>query len=97
MVFTNLLINIDHGIIPAATVEIKGDLNLNNFDLGLLGSLVYLGLVIGSLIAMPVYANFNTKYILSICLFFNAFHLLLFTMSTTFLAMCYSRFTVGIF
>lgn len=41
------MINIDHGIIPASTKQLKEDLSLSNVDLGMLGSLVYLGLVIG--------------------------------------------------
>ena len=45
---TNLMINVDHGILPACTKEVKEDLNLDNANLGLLGSLVYLGLVIGT-------------------------------------------------
>jgi hypothetical protein len=45
--FTNLMINVDHGILPAATTVLKTDLELDNMNLGLLGSLVYLGLVLG--------------------------------------------------
>lgn len=43
------MINLDHGILPACTAELREDIGLNNADLGLLGSLVYLGLVIGKL------------------------------------------------
>jgi hypothetical protein len=42
------MINIDHGIIPAATTQLKEDLKMDNVDLGVLGSLVYLGLVMGN-------------------------------------------------
>jgi hypothetical protein len=41
------MINMDHGILPACTAEVRDDLDLDSADLGLLGSLVYLGLVIG--------------------------------------------------
>ena len=41
------MINVDHGILPACTTEVKEDLQLDNANLGLLGSLVYAGLVIG--------------------------------------------------
>ena len=47
----NMLVNFDHGIVPAATKEIKSDLNLDNIQLGLLGSVVYCGLLVGSLAA----------------------------------------------
>ena len=46
----NLLINIDHGVIPAATTNLKDDLSLDNSYLGLLGSIVYFGLTIGIMI-----------------------------------------------
>lgn len=49
MFFCNLLINIDHGILPACTAELRNDLELSNVNIGLLGSLVYLGLVLGKL------------------------------------------------
>lgn len=45
----NMLINIDHGSIPAATIALKKDLGMDNVALGMLGSLVYLGLTAGNL------------------------------------------------
>jgi hypothetical protein len=45
--FTNLLINVDHGILPACTAELRDDLKFSNVNIGILGSLVYLGLVLG--------------------------------------------------
>ena len=45
----NLLINVDHGTIPAATVKLKTDLGIDNVALGLLGSLVFFGLTLGNI------------------------------------------------
>jgi len=42
-----LLINIDHGILPAASIAIKGDLGLNNLQYGMVGSSVFAGLTAG--------------------------------------------------
>ena len=42
------MINMDHGILPACTEEVRKDIGLDNVDLGILGSIVYLGLVIGN-------------------------------------------------
>jgi len=47
LVLTNLIMNMDHGTIPAATLEIKQDLKIDNDVLGVFGSLVYLGNLIG--------------------------------------------------
>jgi preprotein translocase subunit SecG len=46
-VFLQILMNIDHGTFPAATEEIKKDLNILDHELGLFGSLVFLGITIG--------------------------------------------------
>ena len=45
----------DNGILPALTTTLKEDYTLSNLQIGSLGSLVYIGEVTGSLIAMPVY------------------------------------------
>lgn len=47
LVLVTVMINMDHGTIPAATEEIKESLNLGNDDLGYFGSLVFLGNIIG--------------------------------------------------
>jgi hypothetical protein len=46
----NFLINIDHGTIPASTLNLKSDLGLDNVALGFLGSIVFLGLTFGNLV-----------------------------------------------
>jgi hypothetical protein len=46
---TYVIINMDHGVIPACTSELKEDLEFEDFFLGLLGSLVFLGFIAGSL------------------------------------------------
>lgn len=47
LVVTNLIINMDHGTIPAATSEIKLDLSIGDDTLGIFGSLVYFGNLLG--------------------------------------------------
>ena len=44
-------INIDHGGIPALTKPLKAELEIGNQGLGMLGSLVFFGLVLGSISA----------------------------------------------
>lgn len=41
------MVNMDHGILPACTEEVRQDVGLANTDLGIMGSIVYLGLVVG--------------------------------------------------
>ena len=52
------------GIVPALSTALKEDFNLTNAEFGTLGSFVYLGSVVGSLIAMPCYDKLNTKFVL---------------------------------
>jgi len=61
---TNLLINIDHGIIPAATFEIEKSLSIGNGQLGLLGSLVYAGIVTIGLFGGKIFLLYDTKKII---------------------------------
>ncbi len=42
------MINMDHGILPAATEEMRRDFGVTNSKLGFMGSIVYLGLVTGN-------------------------------------------------
>jgi len=44
---TNFIGNFDHGIVPAINTVLKDEFNLNNVQVGSLGSLVYLGCVVG--------------------------------------------------
>ena len=43
----NMLNNMDHGVLPAGSIVIKDDLNLNNLQYGMIGSAVFGGLVLG--------------------------------------------------
>ena len=54
----NMLLAMDHGIIPASTEPLR---RLSNFDqtIGLFGSLVYFGNMIGSIIVFKIFKFFN--------------------------------------
>jgi hypothetical protein len=41
------MLNVDHGIFPACTEEVREDIGLDNTAIGFMGSIVYLGLVVG--------------------------------------------------
>lgn len=78
MSLTNILINFDHGVIPAAVNQIKLDLGLNNINVGLLGSLVYLGLTLGSILTAPLFTKCNPKIVISIAMLLNGASLIIF-------------------
>lgn len=95
--FCNILVNLDHGIIPAATKEIKLDLNITEVELGLLGSIVYGGLLLGSLLAGQLFQKFNSKRVIVSTVTAYILSLLMFPISKDILVLGLSRFLVGFF
>ena len=92
----NLFVNIDMGILPACTVIIMKELQLDKTWFGFLGSVVYLGQVIGSAIASGVLQKCNPKVFLSTCLFLNIITLFLFTMTDIYPLMAFCRMLTGL-
>jgi MFS family permease len=95
--FTQILINLDHGIIPACTSELKKDLGLDEVGLGALGSLVYLGLICGSLTAGPMFQSFSSKRIICFATLCNLLFLLIFPVAENLFWLGLSRVGVGFF
>lgn len=75
----NILLNMDHGTIPAASNEIKRDLNINDATLGTFGSLVYLGNLIGALFITKIIDMFDRKALSIASTIINALFIFLFT------------------
>ena len=95
---SNVFLNIDHGSLPGCSVEIKADLNMNDFQFGLLGSVVYGGLTLGAGVATGLFNN--SKYIkptLCITLACNALAIWLFTVTKSFYFDAFLRFCIGFF
>ena len=97
MFFMDILINVDHGALPAATVFLKKDLNLDSVKLGVLGSLVFGGLVFGSLCATLFVNVLSYKTILSFSFLGNGIGLITFTMTDQFFLLSITRFLSGFF
>ena len=66
MILNTMGVNIDHGAIPAATNNIKEDLQINETQLGFLGALVFAGLAIGALSASFIFGKISYKCILAL-------------------------------
>ena len=52
---SNVLINVDHGTLPGCSIEIQNSLGMDYAEFGTLGSIVYAGLVPGSIVATIVF------------------------------------------
>lgn len=95
--FINILINIDHGAIPAATTILKRDLSIDNVSLGIIGSLVYLGLVLGALSASVIFQSYSSKWVVSISLILSCLFLYIFTVVSSVFMLAVSRIGCGFF
>lgn len=96
-VILNIMINVDHGTVPAATEEIKKDLNINDEQLGLFGSLVYLGNMFGSLVSLTLINKLNRKYLLAVSLTLSGGFLMTFTIWSSLYFLFSNRIVVGMF
>lgn len=94
---TNILLNIDQGVLPAATNEMMIDLDLTEMEFGLLGSLMYIGLITGSLVAGWAYQRFSCKKVLIVNIIMMAFCLSLFTFNKNVYLLGFSRISTGFF
>ena len=99
--FANLFVNIDMGILPAGSLVLKKELGMNNAGFGFLGSIVYVGQTIGSLLATRLLQSqtrcCNPKFILASCLFLNIGTLILFTLTTNYMVLVICRMCTGLF
>ena len=93
----NILINCDHGAIPAGTKEIKEAKDLSNMQLGTIGSLVYLGLVLGSISGGYIFFTYSSKWVIINSLIATCIFLYFFTVSNYYLTMALCRVGCGFF
>lgn len=60
----NVIVNFDHGIIPACTFKLKESLGIDDLFLGILGSMVFVGLMSGSLVSGYMFTKYQCKQII---------------------------------
>jgi len=85
----SLLVNMDHGSVPAATGAIMEDFSLSKLQLGLLGSLVYVGLILGSLLGGVAFSDWDSRIVLSLAALLTGVSLIVFPLSGSFAALVY--------
>jgi len=96
--FSNVFLNVDHGSLPGCSGQIKESLGMNNFEFGMLGSVVYGGLTIGAGVATGVFTKVNwIKPTLVGTLFCNSLAIWLFTLTNSFYFDAFLRFCIGFF
>lgn len=84
-------------MIPAIGIIIKLELELTNLQLGALGSLVYAGGVVGSLVAIPCFEHFKTRNVVIVSLLFQIATLVAFFTGNSYEQLALARFFSGVF
>lgn len=93
----NLTLNLDMGILPAASTTIKKELGLENSQFGYLGCVVYLGQAIGAICAPKLLEDLSPKWVLACCLSLNIVSLLVFTYVRNLYPLMATRVCTGLF
>lgn len=95
--FINILINVDHGALPAGAKTLQEELGLDQTSFGAIGSLVYLGLVLGAISAGPIFSSYSSKWVIVVSIIISSFFLYMFTVSETVFPLALSRIGCGFF
>ena len=82
---------------PAGAITIKEYLGVSNTEYGLLGSIVFFGLVLGSMAATFIFNMYSTKVVLASVMALNAFSQIGFTLTSEYHFLITSRFLTGFF
>ncbi|PFH33260.1 transporter, major facilitator family protein [Besnoitia besnoiti] len=97
MLFMSIMCNFDHGVIPAVLGDIQEHFTQMGFvEQSLLGSLVYFGLIVGTLFAGVSYQHLGAKWLLVASLTCLSACLYLFASSSSLAVMYVMRFCIGL-
>lgn len=96
LLLIQVFVNFDSGAIAASLSELQAKYDMNKSEAGLIGSLGYLGLVVGSLFAGPALSHFSQKWILAGSLTFNCLCALAFAPAPSSAMLLSLRFFVGV-
>ena len=95
---SNVFCNVDHGTLPGCSNQIKESVNINDVQFGTLGSVVYGGIVVGSVVATGIFSRSSwIKPIIVLTLALNSGSLFVFTLLDQFVIMAFLRFMIGFF
>jgi hypothetical protein len=95
LIVTSILLNTDHGTIPAAIEEIKSSLKIEETEVGIFGSLVYAGTATGALFLSFFINKLNRRIMIGISFFFSGILLFSFTLVSNLEFLFTNRFLVG--
>ena len=86
---------LDQGVLSSTTDDLSKDLEINDSQLGGLGSMIFLGKAIGCLVFFVLINKFNRKYMQLITLFLTVLSLILTTQTKNIILLYLCRIVVG--
>lgn len=92
---TIAILNFDTGIMPASLFKITEEIDMTFQQQAAIGSLVFLGLCVGSLLVTTVFQRFSAAKVLSLMIVFNAISASLFSLSSNLYFLYFMRFAMG--
>lgn len=95
LILCSVIVNLDHGTIPAATREIRRDFDVNIRTVGFFGSMTYLGTGFAALALATMFSFINIKLTLTLAMLLHGIFLLTFTFVHSTVYLNISRFLVG--
>ena len=92
---SDLFINYDSGVIPAALIQITKEINLDYSEQAMIGSLIYLGFSFASIFAGLIFSKYSPKNVCAIILILNSVSCLIFSFSSDKNILFLMRFFMG--
>ena len=93
---TNIVINMDQGAMPACFKGVRKKLKIGNFEYGMIGSVVYAGLMAGAMAAGALYSKGSRiKWTIIVSLIAFSGSVMVFTIPDVYILMLFIRFVTG--
>ena len=93
---SDLFLNYDTGVIPAALIQITKEINLDYSEQAMIGSLIYLGFSFASIFAGLIFSKYSPKNVCAIILLLNCVSCLIFSFSSEKSVLFLMRFFMGV-
>ena len=96
LLYISIVMELDQGVLSSTTDSLSKDMELNDSQLGGLGSMIFLGKSIGCLIFFTLINKLNRKYMLLVTSFLTILSLILTTQTKNLALLYICRIVVGI-
>ena len=96
LLYISIIMELDQGVLSSTTDSLSKDMELNDSQLGGLGSMIFLGKSIGCLIFFTLINKLNRKYMLLVTSFLTVLSLILTTQTKNLALLYLCRIVVGL-